>query len=465
MHGGIIVGKVWAAALSSGQWAAFLVEIERERKRMKIILTAHNQLQQVEQRLSELHNTAGIEAKDIVIVDNASEDGLGEWLCSQTIYSYLICDEGMETYAKILNTAIAEFAEEEDVFCYTPDYPLERGALENLKQLLYSEEDIGAVSPVILEDGVRNNFAVGENINKKKLELTEEAVMIKYSAYRQIGGFDEALLPSGIAMRDFLLHGVSMGYKFMECASVYFYRLPSTTEVYLQKYNEIEQRKILRKKWGMNYFNTCPNYSLIELVKAERNREIFILEIGCDCGVNLLEIGNLYPNARLYGVEINEKAAKIAKYIAKVSIGDIEEKNLDFEGIKFDYILFGDVLEHLRDPAATIRYCKEWLGEEGKIVACIPNLMHHSVVKELLNGNFTYTDTGLLDRTHIHFFTYKEIIRMFAQEGYVVDTIAYRTVEILPEDERFVDRLMENSDGAERFMFFAFQYLVTARLK
>lgn len=433
---------------------------------MKAILTAHNQLQLVEQRLRELHELAGLSTEDIVIVDNASEDGLAEWLCNQTAYSYLICDEGIETYAKILNTAIAEFVGDEDVFCYTPDYLLVQGMLEDMERLLYSKDEIGAVSPVILEnEAERTNFADGEKINKNKLELPEGNVLIKYSAYQKIGAFDERLLQSDIAMKDFLLRGVCLGYKFVECGSAYSCRLPSEMEIYLQDCNRATQREILKKKWGMNYFNSSPNPVLMEMLKADRKQELFILEIGCDCGANLLEIGNRYPNARLYGVEINEEAAKIAGHIAEVRIGNIEEKKLSFEGIKFDYILFGDVLEHLRDPAATLRYCKGFLREEGKIVACIPNLMHYSVMRELLNGNFTYSDIGLLDRTHIHFFTFKEIVRMFTQEGYGMETVGIRASDMSLEDETFVDKLMDISGDVEKFMFCAIQYAVVAVAK
>lgn len=433
---------------------------------MRVILTAHNQFRLVQQRLIELQEVTGLSANDIIIVDNASEDGLAEWLGSQMIYSYLICDEGMETYAKIMNTAIAELSEEEDIFCYTPDYQLKTGMLEEMKNLLYSKEEIAAVSPAVVGDETEiSSFFSEERADKNKMELAEGIVLMKYSAYKKIGKFDERLLSSNIAMKDFLFRGLCLGYKFMECGKAYSFCPAKAAEVYLQDCDVTEQREILKEKWGMNYFNTKPNASLVELIKADKNQEINILEIGCDCGANLLEIRNCYPNAKLYGVEINEQAAKIAGHIAEVKTGDIEERNLDFGDIKFDYILFGDVLEHLKNPAAVIKYCKLLLKDDGGIAACIPNLMHYSVMRGLLNGNFTYSDRGLLDRTHIHFFTFKEIIRMFTQEGYVMETVGIRVGEMLPEDEAFVDRLMEISGDVERFMFCAVQYEVTAVIK
>ena len=74
---------------------------------------------------------------------------------------------------------------------------------------------------------------------------------------------------------------------------------------------------------------------------------------------------------------------------------------MDFGGVTFDYIIFGDVLEHLRDPEGTLNYCKEFLKKGGSILASIPNIMHVSVVRDLLNGNFTYADQGPVSYTHL----------------------------------------------------------------
>ena len=124
----------------------------------------------------------------------------------------------------------------------------------------------------------------------------------------------------------------------------------------------------------------------------------------------------------MFGLEINQNAAKIASKIANVRQGNIEDQQIPFEE-KFDYILFGDVLEHLRNPEGTISYCRKYLTSQGKIITSIPNLMHYSVIRELLKGNFEYTSTGLLDRTHIHFFTYNEIFHMFQENGYEIQEI------------------------------------------
>ena len=91
-----------------------------------------------------------------------------------------------------------------------------------------------------------------------------------------------------------------------------------------------------------------------------------------------------------------------AKHLAEVKVGNIEDQEIPFEGA-FDYIIFGDVLEHLHDPQGIVRFCREKLTERGCILTSIPNVMHVTVMEQLLKGRFEYQDTGLLDRSHIHF--------------------------------------------------------------
>jgi len=128
----------------------------------------------------------------------------------------------------------------------------------------------------------------------------------------------------------------------------------------------------------------------------------------------------------------------------------------------FDYIIFGDVLEHLRRPDKAIEYCKSLLKNYGCIIASIPNLMHISVMEDLLKGNFTYRETGLLDKTHIHFFTYNEIIRMFRDNGYRITNITTIIHKITEEQRTLIDQLTSIYDSPH-FMYETFQYIISAQ--
>ena len=87
-------------------------------------------------------------------------------------------------------------------------------------------------------------------------------------------------------------------------------------------------------------------------------------------------------------------------------VGDVEQLDLDaaLEGQRFDFVLLLDVLEHLRDPLAVLERLRDRVAPGGRVIASIPNVTHGAVRLSLMSGAFTYTETGLLDRTHLRFF-------------------------------------------------------------
>lgn len=143
-----------------------------------------------------------------------------------------------------------------------------------------------------------------------------------------------------------------------------------------------------------------------------------VLEVGCASGYMsraLTERG-----CSVIGLEINPDAAREAmEFCEDVIVGDIEI--FDLEGAigqgKFDAITFGDVLEHLRDPVATLRRIRPLLAPGGFVVTSLPNVAHGSVRLALLKGRFDYTRLGLLDETHLRLFTLAGIRKMFSEAG------------------------------------------------
>ncbi|HVF19047.1 MAG TPA: methyltransferase domain-containing protein [Mycobacteriales bacterium] len=123
---------------------------------------------------------------------------------------------------------------------------------------------------------------------------------------------------------------------------------------------------------------------------------------------------------QVWGVEIDADAAAEAKSICKdVVVGDVESLDLDeaFGARRFDVVLLLDVLEHLVDPAATLRRAAATLAPGGHVVVSLPNVTHAAVRLDLLRGSFTYTEAGLLDRTHLRFFDAVGVTKLFADAG------------------------------------------------
>lgn len=148
-----------------------------------------------------------------------------------------------------------------------------------------------------------------------------------------------------------------------------------------------------------------PNTSILEFGPATGNMTKYFAE-ELHCAVSI--------------VELDKQCFEIAKqYAVDGFCGNIEDMKWAeyYKGQKFDYISFSSVLEHLTDPLLALSASLNFLKEEGSIIVSIPNTAHNSVILELMQGEFTYQDTGLLDKTHLRFFTYKTALNLFKQAG------------------------------------------------
>jgi len=217
-------------------------------------------------------------------------------------------------------------------------------------------------------------------------------------------------------------------------------------------------------KWGFN-----PNYSffmrndIIEMMSKPKNQKINILELGCACGDTLLKTKNLFCNAALYGIEINKNAAAIASNFADIKIGNIENINPDYSENFFDYIIMADVLEHTLEPRQILTKFNKFLKDDGEILASIPNIMHFSVIKELIQGRFQYREAGILDKTHLRFFTLHEIKEMFMSCGYNIAELKMVFLKTGDEDNAFIENLCKLSNKNLFEQYEAYQYLIKAQ--
>ena len=149
-----------------------------------------------------------------------------------------------------------------------------------------------------------------------------------------------------------------------------------------------------------------------------------VLDVGCGFG-GLAPLLRQRRVNKIYGIEINPAASEQLKGIYDQSwIGSVESIDLSQEGILFDCIIFADVLEHLIDPWVTLKKYAQYLSNDGIIVASIPNIRNLGLIYRLLfDGLWTYADSGLLDRTHLRFFTRIEIENLFIEAGLQIEEI------------------------------------------
>jgi 2-polyprenyl-3-methyl-5-hydroxy-6-metoxy-1,4-benzoquinol methylase len=149
-----------------------------------------------------------------------------------------------------------------------------------------------------------------------------------------------------------------------------------------------------------------------------------ILEIGCASGVMGEAIKNKNKDIFYFGIDYDINSLNIARSkLDQVHLFDFNKEDYNkFDEIinrKFDYIIFADVLEHLLYPINIINYFKKYLEPNGQVIISIPNIAHISVIKQLLfEIDFKYQDEGILDRTHLHFYTKKSFTRELSLLGY-----------------------------------------------
>jgi len=267
------------------------------------------------------------------------------------------------------------------------------------------------------------------------------ALMARRDVVDAAGFLEEEYSTPALAAYDYTVRMTREGYGIAVLASVYVHHDESIHAEVMESYEALRQqeRELFRSKHGLSLdYSFQIRLDLIEMMDLQREG-LRVLEIGCACGATLREIGHRNPTANLYGVELNEKAAEVAAPFATILSMDVER--LDPAEIKerFDYIVMGDVVEHLLDPWAAIQNMRELLVPGGAIVASIPNVAHISNLYNVLGGRWTYKDMGLLDRTHFRFFTRQEIIKLFEGANLAVDEIRYKNIHM----NSYVEKLRE----------------------
>lgn len=167
------------------------------------------------------------------------------------------------------------------------------------------------------------------------------------------------------------------------------------------------------------YLNMNERRSETVLLKKIRPNST-VLEFGCYTGIMTGYMKN-YLGCKVYVCEIDPQALQYARpYAERAWQGNIEtlEWLQEFQGIQFDYILFADVLEHLRNPELVLQSAGDLLKEGGSVLLSVPNVAHNSIIYGLLHNQFEYTEFGLLDKTHLRFYTYYSLKELCQQAGY-----------------------------------------------
>lgn len=166
-----------------------------------------------------------------------------------------------------------------------------------------------------------------------------------------------------------------------------------------------------------------------DLAEMFTNVPSLILDVGCSAGSNAALVKARFPGSRAWGIEMNRAAATLAQQkLDRVLIGRFEDFDLRKEGIAhgtLDAVLLADVLEHMYNPWDVMVKLRPYVSPTGQLVLSIPNVRNLWLMDELSKGNWPYADAGLLDITHIRFFTRTGMIEFCEETGYRVIEMRY----------------------------------------
>ncbi len=166
---------------------------------------------------------------------------------------------------------------------------------------------------------------------------------------------------------------------------------------------------------------------MVEMIGSNKT----VLDVGCATGY-LAKTLRAFQNS-VTGVEYDREAAERARAFAeRVVVADLDHVDLRqaLDGQTFDVIVFGDVLEHLRDPLPPLRQARSLLAPGGYVVISIPNVAHGDVRMSLLLGRFPYRNLGLLDSTHLRFFTRANLRELLEDAGFAAIEVRTTTAPL-----------------------------------
>lgn len=144
-----------------------------------------------------------------------------------------------------------------------------------------------------------------------------------------------------------------------------------------------------------------------------------VLDVGCGAGGFSRALKARYNHLEVWGIELDAQAAERAAPVLSHLLVGAYPDGVQLPEHYFDCIVFNDVLEHMIDPWSALEIAHKHLSETGYIVASIPNIRYLPFLYRLLvRGEWRYTPTGVLDKTHLRFFTKKSMMEMFSQTGY-----------------------------------------------
>ncbi len=442
-----------------------------------IIIVSYNNKEMMQSCIESIRANNDPDTYQIIVVDNASEDGVAEWLAKQTDI-ILIANNENKGFPYACNQGIAEADKDADIFLLNNDTIVTENALHWLRMGLYSDENIGAVGSVsnnvvnyqqvserfaTLEEWM--DFAKHNNVEmeypyEKKGWLVGFAMLIKRVAVNtilEVEGKENDDIPEVLDCRfspgnyednDLSIRLLKNGYKLLLCKNSFIFHYGGKS---FRKNNEkyisllLHNQKKLEDKYGIDFIPySVVESALVDMIKPDRP-DFTLLEIGCKLGATLARIESRYPQSRLCGVEKNYKLAELAKQVAHVQCEDIlkvDTLNSEYEG-KYDYILLDHVLRADGNEKDMLKKAKMCAKLGGILLVSVENCQC-----------IRHSDKG---------FTLDGIVELFNGCGLALEEFNYRPLKCDNHEKKLLEEKMKDIDASMRPLYEAECFIFAAR--
>jgi ubiquinone/menaquinone biosynthesis C-methylase UbiE len=160
-----------------------------------------------------------------------------------------------------------------------------------------------------------------------------------------------------------------------------------------------------------------------DLLRAMPAKSMRVIEVGCSSGALAREFKKINAACDYVGIEIDPVYAELARrHCDSCEVLNIEQADAAFwqANADRDCWVFGDTLEHMQDPWKVLQQVRQVMPAHGVVVACIPNMQHWSIQVRLSMGDIRYEPSGLLDKTHLRWFTRQTMLELFRNHGFQV---------------------------------------------
>jgi len=421
-----------------------------------VIILNWNGLAELRPCLAAIAKNTLVEDYEVIVLDNASEEPGVEDAVKPYPKAKLIKEPVNHGFSRGNNIAVRQSRGEYLAFINNDTVP-RRDWLNPLIEMQRGLPGVGIVGSRLVDSRGNTLHAggyfqasidaytdAGRNYPAGSVDAPLESevhvgcgILMRRDLFDAVGGFDEHYF-QGYEDIDLCLKVRERGLKVMYCPQSEVEHIENVSMKKLSKKerrrSKERNREFFNKRWldriyefrlprlpdamGDFSYYTLPRDRLFEQIPAPAGA---VLEIGCGAGVLGEHLKRSGKAARVVGVELNPLAAAVARSrLDEVHIGDIETMSLDHWSGRFDTLVVADVLEHLRDPWAALFRLRACLKEGGTVIASIPNIGHYKIIKKLLFTEWRYEPGGILDHTHLRFFTRGSIEDLFRNTGFEI---------------------------------------------